>query len=491
MKKYKLGIKGAASDSILLTIVRVVTAILGLIVTKLLSVYFSLEEYGTYSQAMLVVTTATSFSILGLTNAVNFFYNKTQDEQKQQEYISTIFGIQYIVGIICAIIILLAQKPIYLYFNNGDLKNVILFAAWMPLLENLLPMLQVLFVSIGKAKIIAIRNFIISVIRLLIVLFACLVTKNICTIFVILLITDIIQVIYFMYSFAKRKFKIKVKYFNMNMVPQVLEFSIPMAIYVLTNALTRDIDKYVVSFFTDTGTLAIYTNASKILPFDLITASFITVLIPIVTRQIGARDYKGALKTFRGYLRLGYLLTWIFAFGAVIVAKELMILLYDSKFLPGLSVFIIYLFVDMVRFANTSLILTAKGKTKILMYASIASLILNLIFNVLTFKYWGIVGPAATTLILTVALTIFLLHYGAKEIGYTIKDFFDKKEILFIIIQLSIVGLICWKIKYVLNTMIHSNTIVLVIIYCIYAAIMLLLNFKKILNALREISTCK
>ena len=107
MKKYKLGIKGAASDSILLTIVRVVTAILGLIVTKLLSVYFSLEEYGTYSQAMLVVTTATSFSILGLTNAVNFFYNKTQDEQKQQEYISTIFGIKYIVGIICAIIILL------------------------------------------------------------------------------------------------------------------------------------------------------------------------------------------------------------------------------------------------------------------------------------------------------------------------------------------------------------------------------------------------
>ena len=109
----------------------------------------------------------------------------------------------------------------------------------------------------------------------------------------------------------------------------------------------------------------------------------------------------------------------------------------------------------------------------------------------MTFKYWGIVGPAATTLILTVALTIFLLHYGAKEIGYTIKDFFDKKEILFIIIQLSIVGLICWKIKYVLNTMIHSNTIVLVIIYCIYAAIMLLLNFKKILNALREISACK
>lgn len=69
-----------------------------------------------------------------------------------------------------------------------------------------------------------------------------------------------------------------------------MHFSIPMAIYVLTNSLTRDIDKYVISAFADTETLAIYTNASKILPFDMLTASLITVLIPIITRLINQKN---------------------------------------------------------------------------------------------------------------------------------------------------------------------------------------------------------
>ncbi len=489
--KIKLGIKGAASDSILLTFVRVITAVLGLAVTKLLSVHFSLKEYGTYSQAMLIVTTATSFSVLGLTNAVNFFYNKINDKEKKEEYISTIFGIQYVVGILCAIIILLLQVPIINYFNNSDLKEIIFLVACFPLLENLLPMLQVLFVSIGKAKIIAVRNFIISVVRLLIVIFACFVTQSIYTIFLVLLISDLVQVIYFMISFAKRKFRIQIIKFKRNLVPVIMEFSIPMAVYVLTNELTRDIDRYVVGFFADTETLGIYTNAAKLLPFDLVTASFITVLIPIITRQIGNKENQKAIATFRAYLRFGYLITWMLAFGAVIVAKELMIFLYDEKFLPGLAVFVIYLFVDMIKFANTSLILTATGKTKILMYCSIGSLVFNLIFNIITYKMIGIIGPALTTLCITFGLTVILLKCGAKELGCRVVNFFDCKELLNVTMQFLVIGIICYIIKILIKDYINSTTIILVIVYGIFVGVVSLLNIKKIMNALRNISAYK
>lgn len=489
--KIKLGIKGAATDSILLTFVRVITAVLGLLVTKLLSVHFSLKEYGTYSQAMLIVTTATSFSILGLTNAVNFFYNKTNDEDKKEEYVCTVFGIQYIVGIVCAIAILLLQIPIINYFNNDELKELIILVACFPLLENLLPMLQVLFVSIGKAKIIAVRNFIISVVRLLIVIFACFITRSIYTIFLILLLSDLIQVIYFMCSFSKRKFKIQIIKFRKNLVPAIMKFSIPMAVYVLTNELARDIDRYVVGFFTNTETLGIYTNAAKLLPFDLVTASFITVLIPIITRQIGSKENQKAIVTFRAYLRFGYLVTWMLAFGAIIVAKELMIFLYDEKFLPGLAIFVIYLLVDMIKFANTSLILTATGKTKILMYCSISSLAINLILNVITFKIFGIIGPALTTLFVTLGLTVTLLKCGAKELGCRITNFFDMKELSNVTMQLLIIGIICYVLKISIKDYVNSTTITLFIVYGIFIGIVSLLNIKKIMNALRDISACK
>ena len=84
---------GAATNSIMLTFVHVISTLLGIVVTKLLSVNFSLQEYGTYSQALLVTSTVTSISILGLTNATSYFYNRTKEESAQRIYVSTIFVI--------------------------------------------------------------------------------------------------------------------------------------------------------------------------------------------------------------------------------------------------------------------------------------------------------------------------------------------------------------------------------------------------------------
>lgn len=483
--------KGAATDSILLTFVKAVTVVLGLLVTKLLSTQFSLHEYGTYSQAMLVVSTVTSLSILGLTDATNYFYNATDNEELRQKKLATVFGLQYIIGSICAICVMLLYAPIIRYFNNEQLKSLIMFVAWMPLFENLLPMLQVLFVSIGKAKLIAVRNLIVSCFRLIIVIVACFVTQDIKTIFIILLLLDIVQVVYFMYVFGKIRFPIRLVLFRKKLIPGILKFSFPMAVYILTNALTRDIDKYIISYFTNIETLAIYTNAAKVLPFDLVTASFMTVLIPIITRQISAKNYGAALTTLKAYLSLGYLTTWIFAFGAVIVAKELMIFLYDAKYLPGLGVFIIYLFVDMIKFANTSLILTARGKTRTLMICSLVSLVLNFALSIIAYKVFGMIGPAVTTLVITFGLTIVLLLIGAREIHSNFFTLFEWRDMLVVILELLIVGTVTYIVKIALYRVILSSTVVLVMTYALFICVMLLLNKKRILSSLRAINKLK
>lgn len=491
LKKFSGKFQGAASDSILLIFVRVVTAVLGLAVTKLLSMHFSLHEYGTYSQAMLIVTTAASFSILGLTNAINYFYNSADTQEEKDRYLGTIFSIEYVVGLVCGLLILVIHRPIIQYFKNDDLKNILLFAAWIPIFQNLTQMLQVLFVSIGKAKLIALRNFVISVARLLIVIIACYVTGNIRTFFAILLLLDVLQVVYFMVAFARIKNRIRVRNFDSNLFKPVISFCIPMAVYVLTNEFTRDIDKYVVSFFSDSSTLAIYANAAKLLPFDLITQSFITVLVPIITRQIAAKKYETAQGTFRAYLRLGYLLTWIVAFGVVINAKEAMLFLYDEKYLPGLSVFIVYLFVDMIKFANSPLILTAKGKSKTLMVCSISSLVANFILNIVLFKICGILGCAIATLVVTLGLVIVLLRIDAIEIETHIRNFFDWKEMGLIAVEMLVIGAATFGLKQLLYKVVDHYFINLVISYLFFVGIMFLLNKKRIIGCLRQINRYK
>lgn len=479
---------GTAVDSLLLTFVKVITSVFGLLVTKIISTQFTLQQYGTYSQGMLIVSTATSITILGLTDATNYFYNAREDEKKKKNNVCTIFGMQYCLGIFAAVVIMLLSIPIIKYFDNAQLKGVIYVVAWMPLTQNLLSMLQVLFVSIGKAKILAVRNFLLSIARLVITFIGCIIANDVFSIFVMLLLLDIVQIVYFYTYFSKTEFYINLKCLKTELVPDILKFCIPMAIYVMTNALVRDIDKYVIGYFGDTETLAIYTNAAKILPFDLLTASFLTVLIPIVTRQIRSARYKEAQNTFRAYLRVGYLMTWMFVSGAMIVAKELMKFLYDEKYLLGLPVFVIYLGVDMTRFANMSLILTAKGKTKILMYCSIISLLANGIFNVITFKIWGITGPALTTLIITIFLTVALISLDAREIETEVWKLFDWKEIGIMLVEMIVFGMLTYFLKNILYSISNNYVIVLILDYGIYLGIICLLNYKRLINCLREIN---
>lgn len=482
---------GVAADSVLLTVVKVVTALLGLLTTKLLSTQFSLQQYGTYSQAMLLISTVTSITILGLSDAVNYFYNAADDDITKQQNIATIFGIQDVVGLSFGILICACNIPIIRYFNNEDLRVILFFVAWFPMFSNLISMLQVLFVSIGKAKLIAIRNFIVSFARLAFVAIASFVTKDVLTIFILTLVMDVLQMLYFFFSFAKYHFRIRLKNFSVHMIKPILSFSIPMAVFVFTNALCRDIDRYVISFFTDTETLAVYTNAAKVLPFDMLTASLLTILIPIVTRQIRNEKFTDAQVTLKAYLRAGYLFTWIIIVGAIVNAREMMLFLYDEKYLDGLNIFIIYLVVDMLRFANTSLILSAKGKTKMLMICSVIALGANLVLNVLAYQVFGIIGPAFTTLLVTFCLMVAMLTLGAKEIHVRLWDLFDWQEIILLFGTLLILGSVAYGFKLLLYRWTNSYLIILFLVYGVFLCSAVLLNRVRLIQCLKSINRLK
>lgn len=484
---------GAAVDSLALTFVQVITTLLGMAVTKLVAMNFSLAEYGTYSQALLVVNTTTSITILGLTNATNYFYNNTADPKKQESYVSTIFALQYIVGGLGAIAILALQIPLIHHFDNTELQPFLWFSAILPLLHNLLPMQQTLFVSIGKAKVIAVRNLIISVFRICIVALACYVTHDLLTVTILTLVSQIVQVVYFFVILNKHCFFINPFKAQFNLLPEILKFCLPMAVYVASRALLRDIDKYIIDFFMSPSDLALYTNASKQLPFDMITASFVTVLIPIVTRYINSKQLEKAKETFKAYLRLGYLATWILAAGAVVVAKPLMIFLYDEKYVAGLGVFIVYLFVDMIRFANVTTILGGAGKSKTLMYVSLASLAVNFVLNIVSIKWlnMGLLGPALVTLLVSFLTILLMLYFSAKELHCKIVHLFNFKEMALVTAEILAVGGACYGLNLWLESMQFHYVAILFIVYGVYACIMLALNYKKLLRCLKDINRMK
>ena len=483
-------LNGAAIDALSLTFIRIVTILISMVIYKLLAVKFSLAEYGTYSAAMLIVTTVTSMTVLGMTDAINYFYAKDVDAEKGKKYVYTIALIEVVIGLISAGLLILLRNPVAAYFDNEAVAGVIPFIAFMPMLTNLSNMLQVLFVTAQRAKAIAVRNLLISVLKVVSVAIVCWWLNDITTVIIITLALEIGNVIY-MFAYCKKNiFRVEIFKADLSLTREILKYSIPMAAYVLTSTMSKNIDKLVIGALGGQEILAIYSIASKELPFDILTTSFLTVLVPYITRNIGCQDYKSGANTFSKYIQITYIVTWIIASGALVCSKDLMLILYDEKYLSGIGVFCLYILVDMLKFATVSIIFSILNKAKELLCYSGLALVVNTILNVIFYHIMGMIGPAVSTLVITLALAYITMSRSAYLLKTRVTDLVNFKQMILIACECLISGAIAFAFKtFVLSEMLPLFSFV--ITYIIYFAPLVGLNYKKILALLKEINQMK
>jgi O-antigen/teichoic acid export membrane protein len=227
------------------------------------------------------------------------------------------------------------------------------------------------------------------------------------------------------------------------------------------------------------------------LPFDIVMASFCTVLLPYITTFIAEKKYERTQILYKAFLEISYISTAIFVFGSIVVAPELMTLLYTEKYLPGISIFIVYMVVDLVRFLGITLILSAAGKTKKILYVSIGSLVLNLVLNFPFYFLFGIIGPAIATLIVTFVNGIVMLSISSREIGCGITRLFDWKFLLLFALETTVLMWACAALRMLLVMHNLSYLIVLVLIFGVFCLLLGAINLKRMKRNIMVINNCK
>ena len=247
-----------------------------------------------------------------------------------------------------------------------------------------------------------------------------------------------------------------------------------------------DVYKRQVGYFGTTNDLAVYTNCSRVLPFDMLIMSFYTILVPIITRYI-SNDREQAAQLFGHYLNLGILTTSILVIPAIIFSRDLLLLLYSPQYLSGLYIFIIYLFVDFCRFANISLIFSASGHTKKLLYIVIATFFANLISAIVLYKFLGLAGPALSTLICLIGSTILYMAGSSKILKQSVFRLLNLRKAIFIIVQAIALGII---IKFATDHYISSWDPIprFMLCYSATAIIVTAFNYQPILHLAKSIN---
>lgn len=467
-----------SADALLLAAIRFSTILINIVSSAILSRMVSLETYGTYSTANLIVSTAANLTILGMMDAANYFYH--QQVLNKRECLHTIGFIQCCVGVLCAAVMWALRDEITHYFSNPRLTGIYTYILFRPLLENLSNSLLSLQISIGKARSVGIQNIFFSMGKLFAILIAVFISENIATILAAYLIMDAVTVCYYYYNFKVADFAINPMLFQKSLVVPILRYAVPMGVYVITNALSRDLDKLVIGYYENTARLAIYTNCATLLPLGIVSSAFLTIIIPVMTRLVQQEKYEPAGELFQDYLSIGYISTSILSMACIILAEEAIFLLYGEKYLPGKTIFILYILVDLIKFANISLVMVAKGKTQSLMYISLGMFVLNGILNLLLYKCVGFPGPAWATVITTLGTSVILLKKSGDILGISLIRLFDWKKLGKFNLWLIAVSALASKLREILLEWNVGFVFRLLVVGGIFCAVMCLLNFKLI-----------
>ena len=442
--------RSIGSDALKLTISKLITMAIALVNAMLLSRFRTLEEYGTYSQLLLIINLATTFFMLGLPNSINYFLAREDTKEGKQKFLSVYYSLSTILSILTGLILVLSAPILIRYFDNPLLKNYVYFLAIFPWTKIIMSSIEHVLIIYNKAKYIMVYKISNSIAVVAIIIFVQFLKMAFPLYIMLYLIVESIfaVVVYILVKKLSQRL-----YFSLDrkLIGSILKFSIPIGLASMVGRLSIELDKLVIGRFFTTEELAIYTNAARELPVAIISSALTAVLMPHLVRLLKENKNKSAVELWGYSITLSYIFISLVSFGVFTYATDVMTLLYSSKYISGSNVFRIYTLVLLLRVTYFGMILNSKGKTKFIFYSSLLSLILNLVLNYIFYKLFGFIGPAIATLLSIAIVQFAQLIATSKIVNITIKSIFPWKELAKITLINVVFSIAFFNLKSIVN----------------------------------------
>lgn len=474
-------------NSILLAGARLFSTASSLLITMILTKTLDLSVNGTYVQCQTIISVGLSIISLGLMDGGNYFFVKAKSMQEKQTYADALLFLVYSSGLIFALVLILLGGPIGKYFSNSALEGLIVLIAFRPMLASLINVLNVLHIATDRANKVVVRNATISLLHLAIVVITACTTKDVKMILLLYLLAEFFTDALMLRSFGSAGYSIRPRMPKIETIVKMLKFCLPMALYIAMNTLLRDSDKLIIGRFESTEMQAIYSNCAKILPVDVISAAFYTILVPKITFHISRKQTEDAARIFANYLKVGLLSTATIALAISLCPDQAICFLYSSDYLKGRNVFLLYTIVELVKFANVTIVVSAVGRTKTLMLVSAVALAANVVVSLALYNWIGFIGPAVGTVIVTLLTIATLLIISRRILNVSWSSVIDPKFLGKYVFKAAMTFLVCLVLKNALVSAAVHQYIILFAVCGAFCIFMLASNLREIKNCLSQI----
>ncbi|MBQ7045380.1 MAG: oligosaccharide flippase family protein [Clostridia bacterium] len=405
-------------DSVKLTASKFITLAIAMVSAMLLSRFRSKFEYGTYSQLLLVINLFTSIFMLGLPNSVNYFLARAEDQAQRRKFLSVYYTLSTVLSAVLGLVLVLSVPLIEGYFKNDTIRHFSYFLAIFPWSKIIAQSIENVLVVYKKTNMIMVYRIANSASLLGIIFLAKFAGWSFSGYMLSYVVVEVIFALIVYVTVIKLAGGIDFS-LDLKFVVKIFKFSIPIGLASVMGTLTIEFDKLFIGRVLDTETLAIYTNASKEMPFHIITTSVTAVVMPAIVRLLKQNKTDDVVKLWHQMSEIVFIPLCFLSCMFIAYAEQVMCILYDFKYLSGAPVFRIYCLLIMIRFTYFGMILNSSGKTRFVLYSSMVTLGLNIVFNFLFYYLfdmfgYGIIGPAIATVLCVVVMSISQLTFSSR-----------------------------------------------------------------------------
>lgn len=439
---------GVGKSALVLTGSRMAVSLISIVTSMLLARFRTLEEYGTYSQTIMVIDLVSTIFLLGLPNSINYFLAKAEDDDGRRTFLSVYVTLSTIFTLLIGGCLIGTMPMIMNYFNNPYISTfayVFLMYPWSMIMINSTGSVCIVYDKTNKLFIFTVAQSLSSLAILFIAKLANIPFRDYMFMNMVLLMGFAIIGLCWI-GMLSGKLQISL---DKKLIQEVFTFSIPMGLSSVVGTLNVELDKLVIGRFFTTEEYAIFANAAKELPVTMVAGAVSTVLLPVLVRLLRNQKNEEAAELWKKASVISFSFMFLIVGGFFVFAPDIMSLFYSDKYVTtdGVTVFRIYALILLFRSVYWGIILNAMGKTKFILWSSILTLILNFVGNIGGYYLFGFIGPAISSLLVTGVMAVTQLDFTGHCIHISPWCLMPLKDISILAMQTLVLGILFWFVK--------------------------------------------
>lgn len=389
-----------------------------------------LKTIGHYETLMFFSGAISFFWVAGILNSMLVSYVPVTG--KKDSFLFTVFILLSIISLLVFIITRsFSSSFANLLSADNHLPYFNLFGLFI-LLNNPTFLIEYLFLVFKNEKALqryAIINFILQVIAVILPVYL---FHSLFYSIIALIIFSAIKIFYLFILLLKYS-SLKIDF---RLLGEHLKFSLPLILSLLASGAGDYIDGFLVTHFFGTESFAIFRYGAKEFPLSLLLAnSLSTAMIPAM---IGKTNISGGLNELKkrsvNLMHLLFPVTILL----LVFSKWLYPILLNDQFRESIPIFNIYLLLIISRLVFPQTVLLSKRQNHIILYTSIAEIIINVTSSLILLSYFGIIGIAWGTLISFFAEKLILAVICKRKFNIPVSDYLEVKPYLIYSLSLLI-----------------------------------------------------